>query len=137
MDVDFYQGYDPDFLWNKAQTLRLVSQNLDEFRDFLTRTAGTNEGIDQKFVEGLNAEIHFTEFHQFECFFALLLAVFQRQSHWIYLNQYPPGEIRRKAHEFLMRDIAALTNGAVDNVKEFLVWSVYNGGHVPIGTTGH
>lgn len=127
VDLDFYRDYDPDFLWNKAQTLRLVTENLDEFKEFLKRTVGTDEGIDQKFVEGLNAEIHFTELHQFECFFALLLAVFQNMPHWIYLNEYRPGAIRQKAQEFLSRDIDRLTNDSVRDIDEFLLWAVYMG----------
>lgn len=127
IDVDFYRDYDPDFLWNKAQTLRLITENLDEFKEFLKRTVGTDEGIDQKFIEGLNAEIHFTELHQFECFFALLLAVFQDMPHWVYLNEYRPGAIRQKARDFLSRDIASLTNESVRDLDEFLLWAVYMG----------
>lgn len=127
LDVQFYEEYDPDFLWNKAQTLRLVTDNLGEFREFLRKVNDTDEGIDQKYIEAINAEIHFTEFHQFECFFALLIAPFQEKSHWIFLNDYRPSEIREKARQFLAHDIQKLTNGTIGDINNFILWAIYCG----------
>ena len=41
------------------------------------------------------AEVYFTEMHQFEGFFALLLAVFQKLPHWLYLTLYETREIKQ------------------------------------------
>jgi hypothetical protein len=82
---------------------------------------------EKKFVETLNAEIHFTEFHQFEAFFAVLIAVFQDLPHWLYLTSYTSREIKEKVKAFLDGDLKTVSNGLVDNSNDFINSAVYAG----------
>ena len=96
----FYEGYDEDFLFNKAQLCHLAYQNRENFIDFIGKI-GISEKLEEKFYESLRAEVYFTEFHLFESFFALMLAIFQSEPHWIYLTTYQTKEIKEKTELFL------------------------------------
>lgn len=121
----FYEKYDDTFLFRKADTLLFITDNLQGFRNFVEEHGGDSTEIDQRFVETLRAEVHFTEFHQFEAFFALLIAVYQELPHWLFLTTYSNREIKNKIKSFLEGDMKELTNGQMDTVNEFLQWSVY------------
>ncbi len=123
----FYEYYDGSFLFRKVDTLFIIVENLDQFKQFVVDNEGEAEDIDSKYAEVLRAEIHFSEMHQFESFFALLLAVFQRLPHWLYLKEYRPGTIRQLAETYLEGDIKTLTNGIVNSEHEFLNRAVYSG----------
>ncbi len=127
LNLKFYQKYDEDFLYRKADTLLFIAEEHEKFRSFVQENDGDVEGIDSKFVETLRAEVHFTEFHQFEAFFALLIAIFQDLPHWLYLTTYPPGEIKKKVRLFLDEDIKTLTNGKLNSLEDFLNHAIYAG----------
>jgi hypothetical protein len=63
--------------------------------------------------------------HQFEGFFALLIAIFKDLPHWIYLTAYHTSEIADAIHQFIEEDIKALTNGMAKNDREFVSMAVY------------
>ncbi|UCC75818.1 MAG: hypothetical protein JSW37_09885 [Anaerolineales bacterium] len=127
LNREFYESYDEAFLFRKAHTLLFIADHLDEFAEFITRCNGDTAPIDERFAQGLCAEVYFTEFHQFEAFFALLLAVFQDEPHWVYLTDYPPGHIKKMAEAFLERDVRSATNGRMKRLDHFLNQSIYTG----------
>jgi len=137
LNIRFYDGFDHKFLFRKAQTLMYLLDQKDKFKDLIARVDEQSENtsneyltghdIDDKYFEGLKAEVYFTEIHQFECFFALLIAIFQKLPHWLYLTTYPPGEIKRAVQEFLAERIKAITNDLVATKKDFIVQAVYAG----------
>ncbi len=135
LNVRFYEGFDHKFLFRKAQTLMYLFDQRDQFKDMVARVDEQSENtsneyltgkdIDDKYFEGLKAEVYFTEMHQFECFFALLLAMFQKLPHWLYLTTYQPGEIKHAVQKFLEGHIKAITNDLVDTKMDFIVHAVY------------
>lgn len=127
LNLRFYQRFDDSFLLNKAETLLFVAENYEKYKEFAVANGGSEEGIDKKFAEALRAEVHFTEFHQFEGFFALLIAMFQELPHWVYLTTYETREIKDKVRAFIDRDIKTVTNGQLNTLDEFVDWSVYSG----------
>lgn len=76
--------------------------------------------------EALQAEIHFTEMHQFEVFFMLLLADFQRVPHWIYLTEYPPSMPRQKAEQYIAKEIGALTGDRFTTRQALIRHAIYS-----------
>ncbi len=126
LDLQFYRSYDEAFLFRKAETLMRLVDDVEKYKTAVLEEDGEN--FDQKkFVETLNAEIHFTEFHQFEAFFAVLIAVFQNLPHWLYLTTYTTREIKQKVEAFLEKDIKKASNGFLDNSNEFINTAVYAG----------
>ena len=71
LNIDFYESYDEGFLYRKAELCYLVCKEKESFVKFIA--VGNSNNITGKYFEGLKGEIYFTEFHQFECFFALFL----------------------------------------------------------------
>src|SRR5688572_8605094 len=127
LNLRFYESYDYSFLLNKAETLLLIAENYENYKEFAIANGGSNVGIDKKFAETLRAEVHFTEFHQFEGFFALLIAIFQKLPHWLYLTTYETREIKEKIRAFIDQDMKAVTDGQVNTVNDFLNHSIYTG----------
>jgi hypothetical protein len=92
-------------------TLAVVLENGERFKAQVAEFQDIDlPRIDDKFFESLRAEIHFTEMHQFEGFFALLIAIFQEQLDWIYLTDYTTGEMKHAIELYIAGDINALTN---------------------------
>jgi len=78
LDVLFYRRFDPDLLFNKALALDYATKNADHFRGELEEQYPEfGEPIDDHYFASLRAELRFTELHQFETFFAVLIARFQ------------------------------------------------------------
>lgn len=127
LNLLFYQSYDEGFLLRKADTLLFIAEHSGEFREFIAKNGGDPEAVDKKYLETLRAEVHFAEFHQFEAFFALLIAIFQDLPHWLYLTTYPVGEIRQRVKAYLERDVSTLTNGLLSTLDDFLNWAIYAG----------
>lgn len=126
LNLQFYRSYDEAFLYRKAETLMLLVDDVEKYKSALLGEDSKN--FDQrKFVETLNAEIHFTEFHQFEAFFAVLIAIFQDLPHWLYLTTYTSREIKGKVNAFLDRDLKTVSNRLVDNSNDFINSAVYAG----------
>jgi hypothetical protein len=133
----FYDGFDHKFLYRKAQTLMFLVNERERFIAMVrqaeepgeegTNTYLSSQDIDDKYFEGLRAEVYFTEMHQFEGFFALLLTVFQTVPHWLYLTTYGTSEIKTAIQNYIDGNISAVTNGMVNTVEEFVIFAVYAG----------
>lgn len=124
LDLKFYSGYDERFLCRKVRILGTVLNDKDLLQQFLTEDSGPEHR--ERMRHALAAELLFTEFHQFESFFAMLVAPFQRLPHWIFLNTYSTGMIKEKARQFIAGDFKALSNGMAQDRDVFLRHAVYN-----------
>lgn len=124
LNVDFYRRLDESFLWNKAITLHSVTENCDKFFE-ISEIKTENDNDRKKYIEALNAELHFTESHQTEGLFALMFAAFQELPHWLYLTAYQTKEIKDGITKFVEGDIKSLTQGLLNTQKEFVQYSVY------------
>lgn len=123
----FYQRYDENLLFNKALAIACILEDTERFKSFTTTYPDIEPSrINDKFFETIRAELHFTEMHQFEGFFALLIAMFKDLPHWIYLTAYHTSEIADAIHQFIGRDIAALTDEIAKNDREFVSRAVYS-----------
>lgn len=127
IDWHFYQSYDVDFLYNKAQTLMLVDHEKEAYQEFVGKIGGDASELDTKYYESMRAEIYFTELHQFEALFALMIAMYQSLPHWLYLTTYTTKNLKEKIQAFLDNDITKLTKGRTDNNLDFLNQSIYSG----------
>jgi hypothetical protein len=129
LNLVFYNRYDENFLFNKSLALWFVSLNdetiSEKFKGFISGYGMGGED-DEKRRLSLRAEVYFTVFLQFEALFALLIAKFQAEPHWLYLTNYSTTEIKDQIKNFLSHDISKLTNGTVDTVEDFISQSVYS-----------
>ena len=133
----FYDGFNHKFLYRKAQTLMFLVSQRERFTEMVKQAEETSEeestkylscqDIDDKYFEGLRAEVYFTEMHQFESFFALLLAYFQDLPDWLYLRTYTTEEIKTAIQNYVDGNISAATNGAVSTREDFIIHAVYAG----------
>lgn len=117
LDVDFYSGYDERFLYRKVRVLGAVLEDPDLLQQFLSEDDEPHEH--ERARHAMAAEILFTKFHQFESFFAMLIAPFQPLPHWIFLNTYSTGAIKDKARQFLAGDFEELSGGAAHDRDSF------------------
>jgi hypothetical protein len=128
LNIAFYDRYDENFLFNKALALWFVCQGDEtinkKFKDF-TAGYGMSGEDGSKRTLSLRAEVYFSVFLQFEALFALLIAKFQAEPHWLYLTNYTTIEIKENVRAFLSNDISKITNGLVDNMDDFISQSVY------------
>ena len=139
LDKKFYESYDENFLFHKAKTLLLIADAPESFRQFAKdhENYPTVEGEDKIYSQELRAEVHFTEFHQFEAFFALLIALFQPLPHWLFLTTYTTQEFKAKVQQYLDGDINGLTNGMIQDRHEFICQAIYTSFTLPnLATTG-
>lgn len=134
----FYDGFNHKFLYRKAQTLMFLVSEQDRFREMVRQAEATSDetsdkyllsqDIDDKYFEGLRAEVYFTEMHQFESFFALLLAYFHDElPDWLYLREYRTEELKTAIQNYVAGNISAVTNGGVSTKEEFIICAVYAG----------
>jgi hypothetical protein len=127
LNIRFYRSLDENFLLNKVATLYLVANEFTTFKPFAESSGFDFEQNEKSFLDAIRAEIHFTESHQAESLFALLLAILQPLPHWAYLTRYETKEIRKAVEGFVQEDIKSLTSGRLDNVREFIELAVYTG----------
>lgn len=125
LNIRFYQSYDEGYLLRKAEIIASTVDNFDEFTNFLEVSKNTPTFEKQKYLEMLNAELHFSEFQQFEAFFAIFIAIFQELPHWLYLTTYTTREIKQKVKAFLEKDIKTVTNGFIENINELINEAIY------------
>ncbi len=128
LNLRFYRRYDENFLFNKALAIAMVLENEERFKAQAAEYQDVDPArINDKFFESLRAEIHFTEMHQFEGFFALLISVFQEQPAWIYLTDYTTGEMKDAIKLYIAgrTNIKTLTNNKVETEREFISHAVY------------
>lgn len=123
LDIDFYSGYDERFLSRKSKILKSVLANPDLMLEFISEDDGPDEP--ERMRHALAAEILFTEFHQFESFFAMLVSPFQNLPHWIFLNTYSTGAIKDKARQFIAGDFRTLSGGIAPDRDGFLKHAIY------------
>jgi hypothetical protein len=124
LDMEFYSGYDERFLYRKVRILSAILNDLNLLQQFLLEDSSPEDR--ERTRHALAAELLFTEFHQFESFFAMLVAPFQRLPHWIFLNTYSTGMIKEKVRQFITGDFAAVSNGIAKDRDAFLRHAVYN-----------
>lgn len=128
MNLRFYQGYDENFLFNKATTLVYALTEGDTVRSHVEAHVRARGGahLSDKYFDALRAELFFTALHQYEGFFALIMALFQPAPHWIYLTAYKPGDIPVAVEKFVARRIGDLTGGAMRDEHEFAMTAIYS-----------
>src|SRR4030042_1425129 len=124
LNANFYRRLDESFLWNKAITLHSVVENCDKFFE-ISEIKTESDKDRKKYIEALNAELHFTESHQTEGLFALMFAAFQELPHWLYLTVYQTKEIKDGIVKFVEGNIKSLTHGLLNTKKEFVQYSIY------------
>lgn len=133
----FYDSFDHKFLYRKAQTLMFLVNEREQFINMVKQVEETTEeetnkcllsqDIDDKYFEGLRAEVYFIEMHQFEGFFALLLTVFKKLPDWLYLTTYGTTEIKAAIQNYVDGNISAATDDAASTVEDFVIQAVYAG----------
>jgi hypothetical protein len=117
LDIEFYSVYDERFLYRKVRILRAALVDSDFMSQFQSEDAAPTEIEIAR--HALAAELLFTEFHQFESFFAILIAPFQELPHWVFLNTYSTSQIKEKVREFLARDFNRLSRGLTADRNAF------------------
>lgn len=132
----FYDGFNHKYLYRKAQTLMFLVNERERFTEMVKQAEETNKGdtnkylrsqdIDDKYFEGLRAEVYFTEMHQFESFFALLMAYFHDLPDWLYLRTYTTDEIKTAIKYYVAGNISAATHGAISTKEQFIICAVYS-----------
>lgn len=129
LNIEFYKVYDANYLLTKAITLHLCVADPGTTTQVLIEKGveGLQVGADDRFFDRLHADLHFTEFHQFEGMLALLLAAFQDLPHWVFMTDYSPGWVEDMAKELLAGNVARLTNEQCGTFDEFIRSVVYAG----------
>jgi hypothetical protein len=130
LDRAFYDRFDPHFLFYRALTLYAITKESDQFSkalDSFGSQAEVKPYIDARYFGALRADLHFLEAHQFEAFFALMLAVFQPKPHWVYLTEYKTEEIKAAVDQFIAGDFNTLTSGTVVTDRDFVTCTIYHG----------
>lgn len=124
LDEEFYQHYDPKFLISKAYVFAGMVRNIEKTKELFSQL---EVEIEDKDVDRFNTEIYFAEYQLFEAVFALLLAPFQVESHWVFLTQYTNKHLKEMIEAYLADDIAGLTGGKLQGQEEFLDISLFFG----------
>ena len=127
LNIEFYEDYDPSFLYNKMRTILVALFNKEPFEKLLQESDPFHTPPDEKFYEGLRAELYFIEFHQFEAFLALILAWFQELPHWLYLSTYETKEIKEAAKNIIDGRFDLASKGIASNEDEFIRLGIYSG----------
>ena len=123
----FYEAFDSTFLAHKAEPLWLVAREREAFTQLVSSVEQRDAQLTDSFFAGLRAEIHFTEIHQMEVLFALLLAAFQDLPHRVYLTDYQTRDIVAAVKLFTRGSVSAVTDGRVKSGQDFVQWAVYTG----------
>lgn len=128
-ELQFYQRYDESYLFNKAVTVMYAIEQGAEFQQHVQTYVEEWQGgsLSDKYFSSLKAELFFMTLHQFEAFFALLIAPFQQTPTWIYLTAYTTDEIKAAIRQYFDGDLATLTRGFCRHSEErkFLAEALY------------
>jgi hypothetical protein len=128
LQIQFYEGYDENFLSIKTLALNFAIRERGKFSQFIDNYEVTSfQMTDAEFLDALHAELFFTFVHQFESFFALLCAHYQEEPHWVYMTRYRIEDVKKLVNLFLNDDIKTLTNGAAKTRSEFVQTALYQG----------
>jgi hypothetical protein len=125
LDNEFYCGYDERFLSRTVSVFWSTLNDSELLDRFVEKDSGPEETTRMR--HAMAAEILFAEFHQFESFFAMLMARFQKLPHWIYLNTYSTADIKTKARHFVENRFNELSGGTAPDGHSFLRQAIYNG----------
>lgn len=136
-DLRFYEGYDPNFLFRKADLLFFTYMRREEFKTFAESLNGPITDLTDAYFHGVAAELHCTALQQFESLFALMLAAFQPLPHWIYLTRYRTAEIKEKAAAYVAGDIDTASGGQCSSTDQFVSRAIYPGVQPPPTTDSH
>lgn len=123
----FYNQFDPEFIYTKADALWFIDQHRGQFLSFITGAGGTTEDLNAEYFGTLQAEIHFSFFHQCETFFALVFAAFQQIPHWLYLTTYETREVKANIQQYVDNDYSQIGGKAITDSRSFLHWGIYTG----------
>lgn len=128
-ELQFYEQYDESYLFNKAVTIMYAVEQGEEFRQHVQTYVAEWQGgsLTDKYFASLKAEMFFMALHQFESFFALLIAPFQQIPTWVYLTAYTTEEMKAAIHQYFDGDLATLTGGFCQRGEErrFLAEALY------------
>ena len=125
LNKKFYKHYDEAFIMRKAEVIVSIVDKIDDFKDFLIEDNRKDFFEKEKYIETLNAELHFSEFQQFEAFFAILIAIYQNLPHWLYLTTYRTSEIKEKVEAFLKNEITIVSNGVANSPCDLVNEAIY------------
>lgn len=125
----FYKLFDENYLYNKAAALLFAVAQGDEFQEQVNSwlDEGGARPLGPKYVEALRAELYFLTLHQFEAFFALLIAPFQGMPEWVFLTEYHTWDLDDFINHFINGDISSLTRGRVTEARDFMSLALYTG----------
>lgn len=76
-DIDFYRGYDPQFLAKKATILYGIYTNLSAFKESSQSWGVRFDSTDADISNVVATELHNASFHQAEAMIAFLLCEFE------------------------------------------------------------
>jgi hypothetical protein len=127
LNKHFYRGVDEAFLFSKALTLMEVAEQHEKFLEERSEDPAVSSLKPKKFREALLAEVHFSEFVQFEALLALLMAIYQDLPHWLFLTTYKTSQMKQWAAKLQQAEIVDLTGGAAQTLEQFYDESVYTG----------
>lgn len=127
LELDFYERYDESYLYSKAVTLYYAINEGDKFKDQVNAVLQEHQGslLGNKYYDALKAELYFLLLHQFEAFFAILIAPLQEIPTWVYLTVYRSEDIQKAAQYYADHQIKQLTNGVFTNERELISETVY------------
>lgn len=127
IDIQFYRLYDPQFIMSAATILLSGIKNPERCKQQLTEDGVGESGIsvNDRFFHDLQSELYFAELHQFESFFALLIAPFQALPHWIFLSIYGTQDVQKSIEQYCEGQIEELTHGMHQSRKSFVQHAVY------------
>jgi hypothetical protein len=134
-DIDFYRGYDPQFLAKKATILYGIYTNLSAFKECSQSWGVRFDSTDADISNVLATELHNASFHQTEAMIAFLLCEFENRPDWVYLTSYGNTEMKNAAKAILEKDFGSLTNGLVKTEVEFVKSAVFANLDLSSGTT--
>lgn len=123
-DLLFYDAYDTGFFTAKGSVLAKVIEHFDEAKEFFTPFGLYLEDKDKA---RFKLDLYFSEFQCFEALFALMMAPFQAEPHFIFMCKYNPRKLKEQLEAYLKGDIASITSGKIQTESDFMGESVYLG----------
>lgn len=128
LDRIFFQSYDSGFLAAKARGLMRLIENWDEYLASENSSGSGMEPITAKHRHALAAELLFTEMHQFESLWALIIACLEETPHWLFLSSYQQEDINGSLRAYLgSRPWGKLSSGGRDEWRRLIEFAVYSG----------
>lgn len=127
LDRQFYNTFDPSFLYRRAQALSFALGSPEAYGNWLRNHPAWPDEPSPSHAAALSSELHFLEVHVAEVTFALLFAPFQPLPHWLFLTDYKTEELTDRIIAFSKKDFGAASNDACDSMAAFVMRAVYPG----------